>query len=797
MSLLVLISIVFSITVTDPQNAAVAKARVIIYSSGATVAQSGFTDEAGRYRASLPSTGTIVLQIEHDGFRTVSKTISVPEEEVHEEIKLELSGIDSDIVVTASDAPQTVDQVAKALTVVGAQEVQDRDEYTVSGVLNALPGVLIHNVGGPGQVSTLRVRGLRADSAAVLIDGMRFRDAATAQGDASSFLSNLNFINVDRVEMLRGSGSSLYGTNAASGVVNIVSDQGGGPTHGTVQAEGGNLGFLRARTQISGGLLKDRFRYSAGLAHLNFTRGVDGDDRARSTGIQSFARYDAGSRTAVYGHFFGSDDFAQNNISPTAAGIPAQNIPGVIVPAIPLAPTQVQRLLSGQAPIYGPATFIPGRDDPDNRRTSRFYSTSLRVQQVLNRRAVLQSSYQRVHTRRIYMNGPGGSGSQPVVPNYSRFLGNIDTVDVRGSVDLSGWNALSAGYEFERETYAEIQDNNLPGAQRVRTQTAIAQNATAFYFQDQSSIFNKRLQLSFSGRSQSFALRRPVFSATGVANNYDRVRLSAPHKALTGDVSLSYFFVSSGTKFRVHGGNAYRAPSSFERFGGGFFQDVITGLLAFSPYGDPFLAPDRYNSIDGGMDQYFWGERVRLQSTYFYSRVVTITAFDSGTVIKAATDPYGRTSGYVNGSGGASRGVEIGIDVRPNRQMMVRGSYTYANAVMDRDVTVPGFRRVLGVPRHATTLVVTERIGRRATIAIDLVHNSEVYGNFTAAGRARAYRYGRYLKTDISGSYDIHQMDRGSLRFTARIENIMNRTYYDLGWLAPRLTFATGLSYQF
>jgi iron complex outermembrane receptor protein len=123
--------------------------------------------------------------------------------------------------------------------------------------------------------------------------------------------------------------------------------------------------------------------------------------------------------------------------------------------------------------------------------------------------------------------------------------------------------------------------------------------------------------------------------------------LVSPPKALTADVSISYFANTSGTKLRAHAGNAYRAPSLFERFRGGFFNDFVTGQPVFSAYGDPFLSPDRYNSIDGGLDQYLWGDRVRISATYFYTRGVTITALDLGTTIQFATDPYGRTSGYI------------------------------------------------------------------------------------------------------------------------------------------------------
>ena len=114
--------------------------------------------------------------------------------------------------------------------------------------------------------------------------------------------------------------------------------------------------------------------------------------------------------------------------------------------------------------------------------------------------------------------------------------------------------------EFERETYDEIQDNNLPALQRIRTQTGIHQRAHALYFQDQTGVLQNRFQISISGRAQTFALSHPAFQAAGIANTYDRVQLVSPPKALTADLSMSYFANTFGTKLRAHAGNAYRAP---------------------------------------------------------------------------------------------------------------------------------------------------------------------------------------------------------------------------------------------
>ena len=549
-------------SVRDPQQSTIAFARISVYPVGAASPISAQADERGQYRVSLPSGGSFVIEVEADGFRSSSKVIMVVDgETAREDIDLEIAGVSSSVVVTAAGAAQTVDQISKAVSVVDAQEIMDRGEYTLSSILATTPGVQIRNLGGPGQFTSMRVRGLRPDATAVLIDGMRFRDSASPQTDSAAFLSNLNFVAMDRVELLRGSGSSLYGTNAAGGVINLVTDQGGGRQHGTMQAEAGNIGLIRGRAQIGGGALNNRLKYSAGIVQLNVTRGVDGNDQTRSTGGQAFLGIDLSAQTTLSARFYGSDDWVDLNSGPGTRGVPAANIPAAgIIDAVPLAPDQVERLLNRQPVDYGSATYIPGFDDPDNRRSSRHHATGVRLQHSLSSAANLQINYQKVHTSRVFENGPNGVGAfQPAVLNYGNYVGNTDTIDVRSNVTLRPWNQLTAGYEFEREGYDDLLDNNITTA-RVRTRASIRQRSNAVYLQDQLSFFGSRLQVSLSGRGQFFRLESPNFEATGVSNNYGEVDLVPPPKALTADVAVSYFIQDAGTKFRVHAGNAYRAP---------------------------------------------------------------------------------------------------------------------------------------------------------------------------------------------------------------------------------------------
>ncbi len=793
-------SVTLSGTVTDPDGASVPDARVLLYRQGTTGRQATATDARGVYSFDRVQAGQYVLEVEKTGFRNTSVPAIVessPDQSLN--VTLALEGVTQSVVVTANDAPQTIDEVSKAISVLSAEEIQARNEISLGEGLRTTPGVQVFNLGGPGQMTTTRIRGLRAEATAVLVDGLRFRDASTTQGDASSFLSALNFNGTERVEVLRGSGSSLSGTTAVGGVVNVITKDGGSPTHGSLLLEGGQLGLFRGRASVGGGALNDRLRYSGSLLHLNVVNGVDGNDANRSTGGQGFARFDLTPNMNLTGRFWASDDFVQLNVTPSADLIPEQNIPNqTIVPVRMLSPANVRLLLSGGTPDFTGATLVPGLDDPDSRRSSRHHASALIFRHALSPNANWQTSYQRVHTSRIFENGPAGPGRyQPAVSNFGNWVGDIDTFDARGTALFTPWFSLSGGYEFEREQYFDHQDNNVPGDSRIISKTNITQNSNAGYFASQLRLLGQRLQISTSGRAQFFSLSRPQFTFGGTTNNYATVPLQSPPKALTGDLSVSYMLHSTNTKLRVHAGNAYRAPALYERFGGGFGSNWMTGELEFTPYGDPRLSSDRYNNVDAGIDQYLFGNKVRASATWFYSRVVSITAFDSSGGLNPDTDPYGRFWGYINGSGGISRGAELSLEAKPTRSTTLNVAYTYVNADLDRDLTVPGFYPILRLQNHVTTFVVTQSWTRRFSTNVDFFYGSQYFDSYYAAGRSRAFRNPGFAKMDLVSSYLVWEGERAKARLYGKVENLFDNTYYHAGYLAPGATGTIGMQLHF
>ena len=260
--------------VKDPQSKSVDGAQIRLFrlETGASVQTS--SDREGRYVFERLAAGSFLLQVDKESFQSQTRNVELKEGgAVSADIVLSVAGVNDSVVVTAAGAPQKLDEISKAVSLVSAEEIRNRDEYSLSDTLRAVPGVVVTNGGGPGQNTSIRIRGLRTDAAAVLVDGLRFRDATTTQGDSSSFMSTFNIVSPDHIEVLRGSASSLYGSNAVAGVVNIVTQEGGGPLHGDLQAEGGSLGMLRTRGTLSGGAFGDRLKFSAGLLHLNIRAG--------------------------------------------------------------------------------------------------------------------------------------------------------------------------------------------------------------------------------------------------------------------------------------------------------------------------------------------------------------------------------------------------------------------------------------------------------------------------------------------------------------------------------------------
>ena len=772
-----------NVRVVDPQTAALANAEVTLYTRDNRIRIKCLTDRAGNCRFERLAPGEYLIEAEATGFARASTNVARVERDAATslEISLPLAGVSAQVVVTAQGTAQSVDEVSKAISVVDSRVIDERDESSVTDVLRTVPGLRVQQLGGPGRLVSIKARGLRNQDTAVLIDGLRFRDATT--GDATSFLSDFLVTNLDRVEVLRGSGSSLYGTNAIGGVVNIVTDEGGGPTHGNILLEGGGLGLFRGRAQVAGG--NNRFLYSAGATHLNVANGIDGDDAARNTSGKGRVTLRLSPTTTLSGRLYAGTSFVQLNSNPSVIGtFPA----ATIVDAVPLPLAELRRyeagVLLGQLNLDG-ATFTPDANDPDASAASRFLNGAITFTQRPVETFGYTISYQGLATRRSNTNGPGGVGFQPF-GGSDRTLddGRIHTVNAQADFRLGKYNFFNAGYEFENAGFMNQSFSSNP---EDNFSTDVSENSNTLFVQDQLRFLEDRLQISAAFRAQFFSLNTPKFTPTAGAP-YAGIAFESPGTAYTGDGSIAYLLRGTHTKLRAHIGNGYRAPSLFERFGTSFFGGF------FSPLGDPRLRPERSIAFDAGVDQSFENNRVRLSATYFYTRLQEVIGFDFSGTINPQTDPFGRFFGYLNTGGGLARGLELSATLSPTRMLHVFTSYTYTNSDQRTpQVGGSGVISSLVVPVHQFSAVATQRIGRRVFLNFDLTATSD----YLAPVFPNVYRFKNLIKADLGGSYELPFTDRRRLRLFGYFDNLFDRKNFESGFQTPGCTARAGASFNF
>lgn len=674
----------------------------------------------------------------------------------------------ADVVVVAANDEQTLEQVSKTIDVIGGQEMRDRADFTLVESLRTIPGLRVQQLGGFGRTASIKTRGLRNQDTALLIDGIRFRDASSITGDATPFLSDLTLTSISKVEVLRGSGSSVYGTNAIGGTIDFRTPSARRGTHGQVSGAVGGLGLGRFRGNISQGTADDRFGIGTAYSRTVYTKGIDGEDDAGNHNLQT--RIDArpwDSTTLSAKLFFSDADVRLNSNPDTLGTLPNSN--AVIIDAV----TGVN--------------FSPDVNDPDSFQRSRFFSGQATVEHVLTNRVTIGGYYQGLGTRRVNENGPL-PGLQSA--STSIFEGTIHTANAHVNWAPNDSHQVSIGYEFERETFGNV-GRTPSGTEDFFTRAG--QRSDTFYLQDLIGLFNGRLQVAGSMRVQRFALSRPEFSLANAP--YSGLTLSDPPTAATFDGAAAYSFRSTGTKLRAHVGNGYRVPSLYERFGT-FFSTF--GTPEFIALGDPFLRPEKTIAFDAGLEQDLARERVRLSATYFYTRLNDIIGFGNAVpAIGPTLRPFG---GYENQKGGIARGGEFSTRVRPGASTEVFASYTFTNSDQRTpQVAGSGVIKSLGIPDHQFTLVATQRFGR-LWVNLDVLATSDylapIFSNSTF--NSYVYRFGGNRKADLTAGYTFGlRQGNSSLRLFGTIENLFDHEYYENGFRTAGISARIGLSLGF
>lgn len=171
------------------------------------------------------------------------------------------------VVVTGTREPERLDRITADVVVIDAEAIRRSSADSIEDLLRRAGGIQMSRTGGPGQSASLFIRGGSASSTVVLVDGVRVGSATLGQVEFEA----IGLSQIERIEVLRGPGSSLYGADAMGGVIQIFTKRGEGAPRVVANAAVGGYGSSEGSVGVSGA--SGAFDYAASLGHER-SRGI-------------------------------------------------------------------------------------------------------------------------------------------------------------------------------------------------------------------------------------------------------------------------------------------------------------------------------------------------------------------------------------------------------------------------------------------------------------------------------------------------------------------------------------------
>ncbi len=518
-----------------------------------------------------------------------------------------------EVVVSATKTPLPISQVTSAVQVISGEELERKKIKTVIDALRLADGVFATSSGGPGTEATVKMRGAFARHTLVLIDGVIVNSPTTGTYD----FANLTAENIDRIEILRGAQSMLYGSDAIGGVINIYTKKGAGKPTANAFMEYGSFATIREGSQVSGA--KGAFDFAASLSRwdtssfsaINYRRGAAERD--------GFHNWNASGKLGVS---LPKDGRLEFNLRWYNSDVNFDGFADSGAPADIYGAKQTDRnlILSG--------TY----DQP----ITSWWSQKLTLAQGNERLFAVSGNA-----------GRNLNTGEFITANPNSCFPNFDTCFTPFSADLRILNRrlewqhnfqigkpllLSAGYQFREEQgdasgfFGPAQPNKL-----------ISSNAG--FAQAQVNLWDR---LFMTG-----GVRQDSYNVFGDATTY----------RVTG----GYLIKETGTKFRASYATGFKAPTLNDLF--------------FQGFGNPNLKPEKSRSMDAGIDQSFLDGRVQLNAGYFWNRFRDLIQFASSFSPLCPASSFGFCP--INVAEAKTQGWELGFKAMIVQGLEVRGHYNY------------------------------------------------------------------------------------------------------------------------
>ncbi|HSC29946.1 MAG TPA: TonB-dependent receptor [Vicinamibacterales bacterium] len=540
--------------VVDPDGRPVPGASILLI-RGAAVVSTGETDSSGAFALRTPDEGRFELRVALDGFRARPIEVTGRADSLDVgTIALTISAVSESVLVSAAQVDVPLSTAASSATVMTGEELLARQLENVSDVLRLVPGMTVVSTGGRGAVTGVFPRGGESDYTLVVVDGVQ----ANAFGGGFDF-GHLPLVNVERIEVVRGPQSALYGSNAIGAVVRVVTKH-GGPPSAQASFEGGSLETTRLTAATSG--TRGGWRWDASAERLA-SEGMNG-------------------QLAPSGERVENDDYSRRELS-AGAGWTWSGGAGLR--------GDVQ-YITDERGFPGPFGTSPSGTPPPIDTVSRgsderwLSSVSATMPMSGRVRTLAQATHSRIDSR--FASPFGASDS------FSRRTTARMQADVTWRSGLDG----SAGVEIQREeagsTFITAADfREVPVERSLAGVFGEARwNLDTRLFVTAGLRVEWIVRDALAGDPAAFAPRPPFGRDTIVSAN---PKIAAAWYVRTAD--------GESTKVRASAGTGIRAPDAFE--------------IAFTD--NPSLEPERSRSLDAGIDHAAFGGRALVEVTAFFN----------------------------------------------------------------------------------------------------------------------------------------------------------------------------------
>ncbi len=320
------------------------------------------------------------------------------------------------VVVTATRIEVFLEDVGKSVTLVTDEQLEERKATSLAEALQNIPGLLVKHQRGPGGLTLIKIRGLDSEYTQILIDGLPVRDPSDPQGIAQEFMNDILVENIERIEVVRGSSSTLYGSDSVGGTINIITKKGSETPEAFASFEGGSLSTYQEAVGIRGMI---------GSMDYSLT-----GKRIDSDGIDD---HDAYNETSVAGRF----------------GI---DLPRAMSLMIQLKYADSQLDLN-DSPGMLDGVFVKDQDDPDDTKEKTLFSSGAVISQEISENVDYSVKIGYVDVQRDFTFGP--EGNEFGFGSDTTYSGNTLNAETQINYNLNDAHLLTAGYEYEAESFEQ------------------------------------------------------------------------------------------------------------------------------------------------------------------------------------------------------------------------------------------------------------------------------------------------------------------------------------------------------